>query len=131
TGGHWTDELGRNWDNGVRFNLPDEDVFAIDATGTPVPTQLTGLDAYFSGVGTILFNMIVNPATGKLYVSNTEARNEVRFEGPGIFAAGFGGSTVRGHLHEAQITVIDVANRTVDPRHLNKHITDYSVQPAP
>ena len=24
------DELGRNWNNGVRFTLPDEDVFAID-----------------------------------------------------------------------------------------------------
>ena len=28
----WEDELGRNWSNGVRFTLPDEDVFAIDAS---------------------------------------------------------------------------------------------------
>ena len=26
----WEDELGRNWNNAVRFDLPDEDVFAID-----------------------------------------------------------------------------------------------------
>ena len=26
-----SDELGRNWNNGVRFTLPDNDVFAIDA----------------------------------------------------------------------------------------------------
>src|SRR4029453_2070165 len=61
-------------------------------------------------------NMVVNPSNSKLYVSNTEARNEVRFEGPGTSA-----STVRGHLHEARITVID--GTTVLPRHLNKHIT--------
>ena len=29
------DELGRNWDNAVRFTLPDQDVFAIDATRQP------------------------------------------------------------------------------------------------
>ena len=28
---HWEDELGRDWDDDVRFTLPDNDVFAIDA----------------------------------------------------------------------------------------------------
>ena len=53
----------------------------------------------------------VNPVSGKVYVSNTEARNDVRFEGPG---AGFkppASRTVRGHLHEARITVLDGATR--------------------
>jgi YVTN family beta-propeller protein len=116
--GHWEDELGRNWDPAVRFDLPDRDVFAIDASNlaaTPVP---------FVGVGTVLFNMATNPVSGKVYVTNTEARNEVRFEGPGAF----GGSTVRGHLHETRITVLDGAN--VLPRHLNKHV-DYDVVPSP
>ena len=63
--------------------------------------------------------MATNPVNGKVYVSNTEARNEVRFEGPGL---AFGSTTVQGHLHEARITVLDGAN--VLPRHLNKHI-DY------
>ena len=63
--------------------------------------------------------MVVNPVSGKVYVSNTEARNEVRFEGPGVRSAA---RTVQGHLHEARITVLDGAN--VLPRHLNKHI-DY------
>ena len=58
-------------------------------------------------VGTTLFNMAVNPVSGALYVSNTEARNEVRFEGPGIF----GGSTVQGHLAESRITVLDGGER--------------------
>jgi YVTN family beta-propeller protein len=116
--GHWVDQLARSWDNAVRFNLPDRDVFAIDAN------DLAAAPASFVGVGTILFNMVANPVTGKVYVSNTDAHNEVRFEGPGVF----GGSTVRGHLHEARITVLDGAN--VLPRRLNPHI-DYNVVPSP
>jgi hypothetical protein len=85
--GAWQDELDRDWSGAVRLDLPDLDVFEIDATANP-PVET---DA-FAHAGTILFNMITNPATGALYVTNTEARNEVRFEGPGIF----GGSTVQG-----------------------------------
>jgi len=114
----WRDELGRNWNNGVRFSMPDLDVFAIDANGSPpAPT------ASFAHVGTVLFNMAVNPVSGKVYVSNTEARNEVRFEGPGIL-----GTTVQGHLAESRVTVLSGA--TVTPRHLNKHI-NYAVVPSP
>jgi DNA-binding beta-propeller fold protein YncE len=110
--GHWEDELKRVWDNSVRFTLPDNDVFAIDANG------LTQTAAY-AHVGTTLFNMAANPATGTLYVSNTDAVNNVRFEGPGTYA----GHTVQGHLAETRITVI--AGSGVTPRHLNKHL-DYS-----
>ena len=120
-GTHWVDQLGRNWDNAVRFNLPDKDVFAINAAGNP-PAQT----AVFTGVGTTLFNMATNPVTGRVYVANTDAHNEVRFEGPGG-----GGSTVRGHLAETRITVLDIpGGGTVNPRHLNKHI-DYNVVPSP
>jgi YVTN family beta-propeller protein len=120
----WKDTLGRNWNNAVRFNLPDKDVFVIDANGSP-PAQIPGPTGSFSSVGTVVFNMVVNPAApSRIYVSNTEARNEVRFEGPGVF----GGSTVRGHLHEARVTVLD--GTTVVPRHLNKHL-DYDVVPSP
>jgi hypothetical protein len=69
-------------------------------------------------VGTTLFNMAVNPVSGKVYVSNTEARNDKRFEGEGIFSLG---ETLRGHLVESRITVLD-ATGGVAPRHLNKHI---------
>ncbi len=121
-GTNWTDELGRIWNNAVKFSLPDRDVFAIDAT-LPVPAE----SAIYTGVGTTIFNMAVNPVSGKVYVSNTEALNRVRFEGPGTFAAGQKPpgepDTVRGHLAESRITVLDGA--TVTPRHLNKHI-DYT-----
>jgi len=116
TSSQWHDELGRDWSPAVRFSLPDEDVFAIDAT-------TLGQTAAFSGVGTTLFGMATNPVSGALYVTNTEARNEVRFEGPGIF----GGSTVQGHLAEARITILD--GPSILPRHLNKHI-DYGTTPA-
>ena len=118
--GRWEDELARDWSGAVRFDLPDLDVFAIDAAA-PVPVET----ANFAHVGTVLFDMAVNPVSGKVYVSNTEARNEVRFEGPGL---AFNSTTVQGHLHEARITVLDGAN--VVPRHLNKHI-DYDQRPAP
>jgi YVTN family beta-propeller protein len=113
----WRDPLGRNWTPAVRFSLPDQDVFAIDASSL-------AQTAVFTHVGTTLFNMAVNPATGALYVSNTEANNLVRFEGPGVF----GGSTVQGHLAESRITVLTGSG--VFPRHLNKHI-DYDQMPAP
>jgi DNA-binding beta-propeller fold protein YncE len=114
----WQDTLGRNWNNAVRFSLPDLDVFAIDANANP-PAE----SASFAHVGTVIFDMAVNPVSGKVYVANTEARNEVRFEGPGIL-----GTTVRGHLAESRVTVLSGA--TVTPRHLNKHI-NYNVVPSP
>jgi DNA-binding beta-propeller fold protein YncE len=109
---HWEDELRRVWDGSVRFTLPDTDVFAVDAN------NLTQIAAY-PHVGTTLFNMVANPVNGNVYVSNTDAINNVRFEGPGTFA----GHTVQGHLAEARVTVISASG--VAPRHLNKHI-DYT-----
>ncbi|HXK24594.1 MAG TPA: hypothetical protein VMS55_18130 [Myxococcota bacterium] len=114
--GQWRDVLGRDWTALVPFNLPDHDVFAFDAN-----TFANVGPAPFDHVGTILFNMVVNPTTGKLYVSNTESPNLTRFEGPGVF----GGSTVQGHVAEARISVIDPTTGSVDPQHLNPHI-DYS-----
>jgi cysteine-rich repeat protein len=122
-GADWVDELGRSWNSQVRFALPDRDVFVIDALANP-PVQVSGNAGFYTGVGTILFNMTVNPVNGKVYVANTEAFNEVRFEGPGILA----GQSVRGHLHESRITVL--AGGSVQSRHLNKHV-NYAVVPGP
>jgi DNA-binding beta-propeller fold protein YncE len=119
-GERWLDGAGRDLSNKVDFNITDYDVFVIDASGDlPVVTDR------IEGVGTSLFNIAVNPQSGDLYVSNLEARNEVRFEGPGEL----GGSTVRGHFAESRITVIDADTGEVLPRHLNKHI-DYSRLPG-
>ncbi len=115
--GVWRDVLSRDWTSATAFSLPDQDVFAVDTT-------TLGTTASYSHVGTTLFNLAVNPTSGVVYVSNTEARNDLRFEGPGTFA----GQTLQGHLAEARITVL--SNAGVQPRHLNKHI-NYSVLPAP
>jgi DNA-binding beta-propeller fold protein YncE len=114
----WRDELGRNWNGAVPFSVPDLDVFAIDATA-PEPVQIQS----FAGVGTVLFAMAAHP-NGRVYVTNTEAKNEVRFEGPGTSS-----TTVRGRLHEARISVLHPDGQ-VTPRHLNKHI-DYAQMPTP
>jgi DNA-binding beta-propeller fold protein YncE len=113
-GADWIDSMGCTWNtDAVRLTLPDRDVFRLNG----LFMSPTGV---FTGVGTTIFNMVVNPVTGKLYVSNTEANNLNRFEGPG----NFGGSTVQGHLAESRITVIDQEAGTVSPKHLNQHI-DY------
>ena len=116
--GEWRDELDRNWSNGIRFNLPDHDVFAINAN------TLSQTNDY-EHVGTILFNMAVNPISGNVYVSNADSQNLTRFEGAGTF----GGSTVQGNLAQYGISVLSGASN-VDTRHLNKHI-NYATLPAP
>jgi DNA-binding beta-propeller fold protein YncE len=113
-GGNWLDSNGTNRNSVVNFDLPDHDVFALNAN-TLAPGSV------FDHAGTILFNMAVNPVNGKIYVTNTELPNHVDFEGPGVH----GGSTVQGHLSESRITVIDPGTSSVSAKHLNQHI-DYS-----
>src|SRR5262249_59019282 len=121
---HWEHRLTRDWSPAIRFSLPDKDVFPIDANNPTSFAATCTAPACFAGVGTVLFDMVTNPVTGTLYVSNTEAHNEVRFEGPGTVAKTVPGApsptTVLGHLHKSGITGISVT--TVAPRHLNKHI---------
>lgn len=117
--GQWRDVKGRNFSNAVRFTLPDKDVFAIDVATLEEKK-------HYSHVGTTLFNMITNPVTGSIYVSNTDAQNHIRFEGPGKH----GGSTVQGNLARSQITVINPTADSVSPRHLNRHI-NYDVLKSP
>ena len=89
------------------------------------PSQI-GRAASFAGVGTMLFNMVVNPVSGKVYVTNTEARNEVRFEGPEqLRRRQHGARPPRREPHHGARR-----RRRVTPRHLNKHI-DYDVVPSP
>jgi YVTN family beta-propeller protein len=126
---HWLDNIGRRWDDQVKFSLPDKDVFAIDAMANPPAAKSAGV---YSGVGTVLFNMAVNPVSGKVYVSNTDARNDVRFEGHNVFGPTQGapaGST-RAHIVDSRITVIDPASGNVAARNLNKHV-DFSKDGTP
>ncbi|TQF68145.1 hypothetical protein FLM44_19450 [Pseudoalteromonas luteoviolacea] len=111
--GQWQDTKGRNFSNGIRFHLPDHDVFAINTDTHEVISR-------FNHVGTTLFNIAVSPTTGELFVSNADANNATRFEGAGEFA----GSTVQGQIAKSRISVINPLTGSVSPRHLNRHI-DY------
>ncbi|MFW2386923.1 MAG: hypothetical protein ACN4G0_01200 [Polyangiales bacterium] len=138
--GNWEDEMGNNWNNAVKFDLPDYDVFEIDANAA-TPTELGSV----SGVGTILFNMLVAP-NGDVYVTNTDANNRVRFEGEGDYVNIIGPkpsgdpASVLGNLAKSRITVLDASGDiggttetefAVLPRHLNKHIDYSDHDPAP
>jgi DNA-binding beta-propeller fold protein YncE len=112
-GTNWRSSQGTLADSLVNFNLPDHDVFSINAN-----TLASGSVVEYDHVGTILFNLVVNPVSGKVYVTNTELPNHVEFEGAGIH----GGTTTQGRLSESRITVLNPANGDVDPQHLNQHI---------
>ena len=114
----WKDSIGRDWSALVKHDQPDLDVFQIAAD---LPATGAVPVVSYAHVGTLLYNVAVNPVTGKVYVTNTDSLNEIRFEGPGDYA----GSTTQGQFVRSQITVIDPVLNTVTPKHLNGHI-DYS-----
>ena len=113
--GQWHDEAGSDWSSFIDYNLPDYDVFVINAS-VATPSVIRRL----SHVGTTLFDVAVQPGTGDLWIPNTEARNTVRFE-----------PKLRGHLVETRITVVDPVTGVVPPAiDLNTHI-NYNVTPGP
>jgi len=124
-GTNWVDEINRSWNSQVPFNLPDRDVFIIDANANP-PAPVSGT-SNVTGVGTVIFNMAVRPnAANQVYVANTDARNQVRFEQriPGD-ALNRG---VQGHIAESRVTVIN--GTTPTPHQLNPHINYLCTPPS-
>ena len=94
----------------IGYTMPDHDVAEINV-GTRAVTR------YFSGVGTINFGLAVDPSNGDLYVTNTEARNVIRFE-----------PALRGHLVDNRITRLDMTTGGSVVVDLNPGI-DYSILP--
>ncbi|TNE87179.1 MAG: hypothetical protein EP330_19625 [Deltaproteobacteria bacterium] len=109
--GIWRDALGRDWSGVVGFELPDLDVFTLDAASTP-PVELGAV----SSVGTVLYAMAERPGTSELWVANTEANNADRFVGTA------GPTSLVGELHRARLTAVDAGEAT--PYRLNPHL-DY------
>jgi hypothetical protein len=109
----WLDDAGQDWTACLPFRLPDKDLFVIDATN-PTTAGVTTV----AGLGTSLFEVSVNPVSGRVYVPHTEARNQVRFE----HALG-----VRGHMVDDRLAIVNPAAgnslRLVD---LNAHINRLS-----
>ena len=118
----WTRSTG-SWNGQVPFNLPDRDVFIIDANANP-PALVSGTSNVV-GVGTVLFNMAVRPnAANQLYVANTDARNQVRFE-PRI-VGDRSAAACRATSPRAASRSSTAPRRR--PHHLNPHI-DYLCTP--
>ncbi len=104
----WVDEAGQDWSSCARFRLPDHDLFILDAANPSLAPQTV------DHLGTTLFEVSVNPANGRIYVPNTEARNFVRFE----HALG-----VQGHVVDDRMSVVDpAAGNAVTRIDLNTHI---------
>jgi YVTN family beta-propeller protein len=107
----WIDEAGQNWTSCLPYRVPDRDLFAINTTTLAV----TSVDH----LGTTLFDVSVQPVTGKVWIPNTEARNMVRFE-----------PRVKGHVVDNRLTVVNPsAGNAVTVIDLNSHI-DRGSDPA-
>src|SRR5205085_11632486 len=106
--GKWEDETGHARGDESDLVVPDDDVFVIDTSSLELVRTV-------KSVGTTLFDVAVQPGTGKLWVTNTEARNLVRFE-----------PNLRGHFVDTRVTVVDAANGNRTDRDLNPHI-DFGV----
>ncbi|ANM30925.1 hypothetical protein ABI59_17100 [Acidobacteria bacterium Mor1] len=110
----WIDEAGQDWSHCLHYKPSDQDLFAIDVASLAVSSV--------RHLGTTLFEVSVNPANGKIYVPNTDARNFVRFEHP---------LGVQGHMVENQLSVVDPANANGVTRiDLNTHIDRASTPPG-
>lgn len=107
----WRDELGRSWSFKLPYTVADRDLFTIDAATRSVVEQVTG-------VGTLNFNLATHPVTGEVWVTNTDARNEVRFE-----------PNLRGNLVRNRVSIVTPGSGAVNGVHLNPHV-NYAVSPG-
>ncbi len=107
-GSRWLDADGRDWSPRIRFDLPDYDVFEIDATTTP-PRET----ARVSSVGTTIFGLAVDPATGRVFATNLESRNATPFL-----------TRLEGHIVDNRVSIIDprTASETIRAVDLNPQI---------
>ncbi len=103
-GTKWTDEIGRDWNSLVPYQPLDHDIIRVS-------TSSLAVQGAFTGVGTTLFNLAVNPSTGRIYASTQDATNHIRFE-----------PNVRGKFLRNFVMTIDPTSGVVAPSHLNIHI---------
>lgn len=115
TTGRWEDEIGQDWSNCLPFRLPDYDLFVIDTDTLTVSTPPEG-----TSLGTTLFDVSVDPATGNIYVPNTDALNMVRFDHP---------LGLEGHIVDNIMARVDLATPSRERIDMNGHI-DRASDPA-
>src|SRR5207247_963362 len=96
----------------IEYTMPDNDVAEIDVATLRV-------SRYFPRVGTSNLGIAVQPGTGDLYVTNTDARNLVRFE-----------PNLRAHFVDNRVTRIPIIGGALAITDLNPGV-DYSILPNP
>lgn len=95
------------------FQLVDNDIAVID-------TETHRVDRYVEDVGTILWDVVVDPVSGNLVVANFDSRNHVLYE-----------PVLNGHCIDSRITWVEL-DQADRKRHfdLNAHV-DYTRFPNP
>ena len=104
------DATDSTWRKVIKYTMPDNDVAEIDTTSFSVLR-------YFPRVGTSNLGLAVQPTTGDIFVTNTDARNLVRFE-----------PNLRGHVVDNRITRIATVGGALKISDLNPGV-NYSVLP--
>ena len=96
----------------IKYNMPDNDVAEID-------TATFQVTRYFPHVGALNLGIAIQPSTGDLFVTNTDARNLVHFE-----------PNLRAHFVDNRVTRIAQSNGALTISDLNPGI-DYATLPNP
>jgi len=91
----------KTWSSYIKYTMPTNGVVAIKTGATPSVS-------YYPHVGTENLGLAVNPATGDLFVANTEANNLTSFE-----------PNVCGQIVKNRITRITAAGAVIPPFDLN------------
>jgi YVTN family beta-propeller protein len=108
-GSQWTDERGNaKWSQFIPYTLADVDVVVLDASG-----PAAAISREIRGIGTHIGNTVLDPASNRLYVANTESFNQVRFE-----------PNLRGHFLSNRVSIVGLGPDvpTVNPVDINPHI---------
>jgi YVTN family beta-propeller protein len=101
------------WTAALGYGVLDHDVVEINTSNNSVAR-------YFDRAGTVNFGLAVQPGTGDLFVTNTEARNLIHFE-----------TNLRGHFIDSRVTKVTTgATPVVTPIDLNPGV-DYNILPNP
>jgi YVTN family beta-propeller protein len=106
------DATDTTWRKVIKYTVPDNDVAEID-------TSTLAVTRYFPRVGTSNLGLAVQPTTGDIFVTNTDARNLVHFE-----------PNLRAHFVDNRVTRISNVGGALRISDLNPGV-NYSVLPNP
>ncbi len=103
--GQWLDDMGGDWSSFVTWDLYDQDIIRLNISASPnVATAVTG-------VGTLIEDLVVNPANGDIWVVNIDSFNDVYFE-----------DVLQGDFARNHLTQIPGGSGTPVDHLLNDHV---------